>query len=287
DLAAGDGVYTAEWTPQAIGNYTLMFPGGDVVQVSVLQAYGAVTQATSSYQTISGTNLNLGDDDVAKISPPFPIQFGGGAFSQLFVSSNGTISFTNAFSEYLNLSLPLPADLFASNKDLPLLTLVAPFWDDLYPVKGTNQNVFWAVTGATPNRELIVEGRDVRGFECRTDTAATVKFQVVFKEGGSDILFNYADTAFGGLCAFQDHGASATVGVQTSPGTGSTSSMDAQDIADGTSLLWQSPPPNPAASPLPTLTSLSPSSLVIGGPDFVLTLSGTNFVPGSRVQWNG
>ncbi len=40
-------------------------------------------------------------------------------------------------------------------------------------------------------------------------------------------------------------------------------------------------------NPVPTLTSLSPSSATVGGDAFTLTLTGTNFVSGSTVQWNG
>ena len=37
----------------------------------------------------------------------------------------------------------------------------------------------------------------------------------------------------------------------------------------------------------PTLTTLSPSSAAAGGPDFRLTVNGSNFVSGSLVRWNG
>jgi hypothetical protein len=39
--------------------------------------------------------------------------------------------------------------------------------------------------------------------------------------------------------------------------------------------------------PIPTLTSLSPSSATPGGAAFTLTVNGTNFVNGSVVRWNG
>ena len=41
---------------------------------------------------------------------------------------------------------------------------------------------------------------------------------------------------------------------------------------------------NPVA---PTITSLSPSSATVGGPAFPLTVTGTNFIPGTTVNWNG
>jgi peptidoglycan/xylan/chitin deacetylase (PgdA/CDA1 family) len=40
-------------------------------------------------------------------------------------------------------------------------------------------------------------------------------------------------------------------------------------------------------NPLPTVTSLNPSSAIAGGAVFTLTVNGTNFVNGSVVRWNG
>lgn len=40
-------------------------------------------------------------------------------------------------------------------------------------------------------------------------------------------------------------------------------------------------------NPVPTLTALSPSSAVAGGPAFTLTLTGTNFLATTKVRWNG
>ena len=40
-------------------------------------------------------------------------------------------------------------------------------------------------------------------------------------------------------------------------------------------------------NPAPTLSSVSPSSATAGGSAFTLTLTGTNFINGSVVRWNG
>lgn len=40
-------------------------------------------------------------------------------------------------------------------------------------------------------------------------------------------------------------------------------------------------------NPVPAITSLSPSSTVAGSPSFTLTVTGTGFVSGSIVRWNG
>lgn len=44
---------------------------------------------------------------------------------------------------------------------------------------------------------------------------------------------------------------------------------------------------NAISNPGPTLTSLAPAQVNAGGPGFVLTLNGTNFMPNSTIQWSG
>jgi trimeric autotransporter adhesin len=43
----------------------------------------------------------------------------------------------------------------------------------------------------------------------------------------------------------------------------------------------------PVYNPQPTITALSPASHMIGGPTFTLTVTGTHFVPGAVVTWDG
>jgi len=240
DQAAGDGIYSGQWTPPTPGTYTLTFPGGDVVTVAIFIPYN-VSSTAFNYRTISGTNLNLGDDSSALITPPFPIRFADGSFSSLYAGSNGNVNFSGQFTAYANVSLP------ATTTE----TLVAPFWDDLFGVSGSAQNVFWDVTGSSPNRELVIEWRDMRHYSCNADGSATVKFQVVFFEASSDILFNYADVIFDGACAFANQGASATVGVQVGSNSASQYGFNTASIADGTALLWTLPSTNPAISVTP------------------------------------
>jgi len=40
-------------------------------------------------------------------------------------------------------------------------------------------------------------------------------------------------------------------------------------------------------NPVPTITSLSPTTATVGGPAFTLLVTGTDFVNGSTVHWNG
>jgi subtilisin family serine protease len=283
DQAAGDGIYTGQWTPAATGDFTLTFPDGSNVNVAVLSPY-AYQEVPYSYQTITGTNLNLGDDSIATLPAPFPISFGGGTFNQLYISSNGTISFTDAYYDLPDFQVNFLSPLVFVQQPT---TLVAPFWMDLYPVKGSAQNVYWAVIGAAPNRNLVVEWRTVRSFACLSDSSATVTFQAVFSEANNHVQFNYANTVFGGDCAFQDYGQAATIGIQNATSNFVVYQRTREFIDGNTSLLWLSPPPSAPANPLPVLASLSPSSGPLFGPDLTVTVSGSGFFLGSLVQWNG
>jgi len=291
DQVAGDGIYSGTWTPSALGDYILSFSTGDAVQVTVLNNY-VLGGTPYSYQTITGVNLNLGDDDLATVTSPFPVQFGGGSFTKLYVSSNGTMSFTNAFDDFLNFDLPVNTFLNGNPQNSPppvplqpVVTLVAPLWQDLYPVKGTSQNVFWAVTGAAPNRQLVVEWRNVRTFLCRGDSNANVTFEAVFSESSSNVLFNYANTQFGGACSNQDFGQAATVGVQVTQNLGVQWGADQTSIVSGMSLLGTVVSSNAPPNPAPSLTSVSPASIATGSGDTWLTLTGTNFVPSSQASF--
>jgi subtilisin family serine protease len=284
DQAAGDGIYTGQFNPSALGSYALQFPDGSTVNVEVLSAYG-FTKIPFSYQTITGAGLDLGDDSVAQITSPFPIQFGGGSFNQLFVSGNGTISVTDPFDDFVNRVLaPRGFPIFVQEPT----TIIAPWWTDLFPVKGTPQNVFWQVIGTAPNRQLVVEWRNVRSFLCRSDSSANITFEAIFNEGSSDIQFNYSDAVFGGDCALQDYGQGATIGIQSSPVNGAMwGAIQSDATGSGTSVLWQSPPPAGANNLAPVLSSMSPASAPLFSPDTVLTVNGSGFFLGSFVQWNG
>lgn len=289
DQAAGDGIYTGQFTPLAPGNYTLALPNGETAQVTVLSNYSAA-ETSYTYQTITGTSLNLGDDDVATITSSFPVQFGGGSFSNLYVSSNGTISFTNAFDDYTNWYLPLNylAEINSQNSpppllELPVTTLIAPLWQDLYPIKGTNQNVFWQTVGTAPNRQLVIEWRNVGTYDCQANPSANVTFEVVFSESSSNFSYNYANAAFGGACSDQDFGAVASVGMQITQNVGSQWSLDQQSIGSGMSLLWSIVPANPPQNPVPTLAAISPSSIAAGSGNTTATITGTGFTPTSQV----
>ena len=253
DQVAGDGVYGGQFIPTAAGVYTLTFPDGDVVTARVLGTSYTVQTIASAYRTVTGTNLEVGDERSEALTLPFPIAFGGSTHDTLFVSDNGSVSVDGAVSNW-GVYPRIPTVNPRQN------TVVAPFWLDLYPPPATDQDVYWAVTGSAPNRELVIEWRNLtRWRPCGDDTAHTVRFQAVFFEANGDILFNYADTSFGGACTDADAGGLASVGVQVAPLRGRQFSYQTTDVTDGLSLLW-----TPAAAATAPLLGLDPDYVTFG-----------------------
>lgn len=175
-----------------------------MLTLKVLKVYDFAT-AASTYINFAGTNLNISDEGFVKLTTPFPIRFGGQFFTDLYVSDDGYLSFDAKAS--VGLGFPIPAQNFG--------TIVAPLWSDLNPVYPGTNNVYWGVIGNTPNRQLVIEWRDVPPYPF-VPTDETAKFQVVLNESSDEIDFNYADVFFGGYYSmFYDAGARASVGLQS------------------------------------------------------------------------
>lgn len=291
DLEANDGIYVAQrqWFASEVGDHTLIFPNNDVVNIHVvppLPPYAYSTAVPFNYRQIQGTDLHLLDDDSAMIRPPFPIQFGGVQFPTLYVNTNGTVTLFAPLADWDNTPIP-----DSDNQPLPearATTLVAPFWDDLYFEGGGD--VRWDVTGSAPNRELVIEWRNVNHYWCcRWVPTMTARFQIVFFEGSSDILFNYADVVFGGEYDPYDgpcydlvyEGASATVGVQSMTNLANQFSFNTPSLTDNSSILWQ------IGDLTPFIAQLSPFTAQAGNPGFSLRVTGRSFLPGAVVRWNG
>jgi hypothetical protein len=56
------------------------------------------------------------------------------------------------------------------------------------------------------------------------------------------------------------------------------------DLVQTRSRLFYS---SPDTNPVPAVLSLNPSTVSAGGGNFVLTITGSQFVPGAVAQWNG
>ena len=213
-------------------NYGLT--ASDIVSIDVYGLYDPPVEIGFSYRDISGTKLPIFNFDITTITTPFPIFFAdNAAYTSLAVSSEGSISFER--SNYMLGNVALPNRYFAE--------MIAPFWDNLeaqYYEASNKYGVFWEVVGTTPNRELVIEWRDVSCLD--HPIFGVVKFQVVFFENSSDILFNYADVIFEeAYCNQQSAGRKATVGIQVVNELARQYSYETASLRDGLALLWKIP----------------------------------------------
>jgi hypothetical protein len=196
-------------------------------QVTLARAY-LKSSVPMVWRTFTGTNLSLTDDQISTVTSPFPIPFAGtSGLTSVKITMNGAISFTSTSIGNSNTALPSSSHQ----------TFIAPFWDDLFPGPTAADNVYWSVLGTAPNREFVVEWRNVHHYTTRNTTPAnTVNFQVVFFEDSEDILFNYKDVSVGS--AAQNGGASATVGVQNTTTDANQHSFNTASLADNTAYRW-------------------------------------------------
>jgi hypothetical protein len=167
---------------------------------TVITSSGASGLTYSWIDATSGTALNLSDDETISLTLPFSFPFYSSAATGLWVNNNG-LAFPSQHANnfyYTNADLTLP-----STPD----EVLAPFWDDLDSETG---NVYWMVTGAAPQRAVVVEWYNRPHFS-QTGPVEAATFEMVLFEGG-DILYQYQDVNFGDA-AF-DAGASATVGIR-------------------------------------------------------------------------
>lgn len=86
--------------------------------------------------TQTGSQIYFPHNDSTSAPIPFGFDFNfyGNNFSSIIVSANGWLSFTSHSSAYNNRSLPS----FNAPENL-----IAPFWDDLDPLRGSGQVFYW------------------------------------------------------------------------------------------------------------------------------------------------
>jgi hypothetical protein len=168
------------------------FPGPDDF------GYGAVT-VPSNLRDISstGTFVPLSDDEVSTAIPlPFAFNFYGVAYNEIFISSNGFISFTPQSNGCCS-GQPLPAPDGINN-------LIAGFWEDLNNPQG---NIRYQTLGAAPNRQFVI------GFYNNPHYFAgpPVTFEIILHEGSDNIELQYGSAP--------SDGGQHSVGIENLDGT--------------------------------------------------------------------
>lgn len=174
-------------------------------------AFGYTARAIPfSYEDISATGTpHLAAPGFEAVDLPFTFSFYGEAFTKLYVSDDGLITFLPPpFATEPNRSLSGPLDTGGAEDEQ---WVIAPLWDDLtLPAPGI---VYTETRGEPGERRTIVQWKGVGHADGGESTA---DFEVILYEGTNDVLFQYWDVTFGVPSA--DYGNSATVGIRAPNG---------------------------------------------------------------------
>jgi len=154
------------------------------------------------------------DNSVSAVDLPFT--FYGTTYTQIFISTNGWISFTDPSGD----SYPDNGDMDISNPAVPN-NIIAPFWDDIELLDqsgSTNDSVIKTFTeGSSPNRIYHIRYEKMyHKNDGGKDHPLT--FEILLYEGSNHIVFQYNDIDSGGGEDFGYSG-SATIGIENSDGT--------------------------------------------------------------------
>jgi PKD repeat protein len=140
------------------------------------------------------TITNMGDDDYrGPIQLPFDFTFYGETYSQVYINSNGSVSFGIGNTEYNNSTIP---DQGVPNN------LIAFFWDDLNPASGG------IIEYGQVENSWVCSFVNVREY----GGSGTISAQVILMED-SEIFFQYLDFNNG----IDING--ETIGIENSDGT--------------------------------------------------------------------
>ncbi|HDZ44671.1 MAG TPA: LEPR-XLL domain-containing protein [Phycisphaerae bacterium] len=129
--------------------------------------------------------------------PGFDFDFYGRDQGNVYVSSNGIITFGSGFTNWSNQNLT----------SSPSQAAISPFWDDLFI--DTPASVYWSLRGGGDNQRLIIQWDNARFWGGYGQGRVT--FQAVLYEDGNDIQFNYSDLD---VSNYHSGGASASVGIK-------------------------------------------------------------------------
>ena len=157
--------------------------------------------------SITGTSVILEDDQVTSAIPlPFNFYFYGTQFSEVFISSNGFITFLSSSSDGCCSGQTLP-DSFIPN------ALIAGFWEDLLPPEGGT--IRYQTLGSEDRREFVIGFYEVPHFP----GDFPVTFEIILHEGTNNIELQYGSAP--------SDGGTHSVGIENFNGT------DALQVAFG------------------------------------------------------
>ncbi|MDP6545297.1 MAG: S8 family serine peptidase [Phycisphaerae bacterium] len=158
-----------------------------------------------SFEDISDSGQGVlvdADDESHLLSPAvlggFEFPMYGATYDQVYINSNGLLTFDQSATAWLNGDLSM----------YPIGAAVSVFWDDLVISGMQNTAVYWEVRGSGADERLIVQWHEVEFYN--GEDPGTITFQAVLGTDGH-ITFSYSDLESTDIGA---EGARATVGIK-------------------------------------------------------------------------
>lgn len=164
--------------------------------------YNYRCQDPGPYTFIPGaTDTGLYDDDQVATAIPigFTFNFYGSDYDTVNVSSNGNLQFTTSNPDPINRTLPASG----------MGDMIAGFWSDLYipACYSSGCRVYYATTGAAPNRVFVVEYRSIPQILASSEP---LTWEIKLFETSNDI-----QVVFQTMLPPQGDGREATLGIQS------------------------------------------------------------------------
>jgi hypothetical protein len=164
-----------------------------------------LTEQPVTYTPADTTVLPItGDESYKPVTLPFAVTLYGQSYSTGYVDSNGLVTFEDPGTPNSD-AWPIPSP---RNPEEPNAA-VYPFWHDW--VVDSSASVRTATRGTAPNRQFVVEWRNVSSYE---DPTTRTTFQVIFDEAGG---YSFAYPDIDGT--FLTKGGGATIGIENADGT--------------------------------------------------------------------
>lgn len=167
-----------------ISAYTFAQLSGTYTELTSGTVLGTTTANTGAVATLDAEVYNLN-------ALPFTFNYNGVNYSQIYVSSNGFITFGSTAP--------------AGNNNSPLSNVatyegaVAAWGGDLngiFNISGRSSSISWAVVGSAPNREIVVQWKDFRPtYSISITSVAVLDFQIRLKETTNAIQVVYGPSS--------------------------------------------------------------------------------------------
>ncbi|KAI7153132.1 uracil-DNA glycosylase [Hortaea werneckii] len=176
----------------------------------------ALASPTAIIGDLSGSPVDYDDVVSSEIELPFQIWLYSQSSANVRVSTNGVVGFTTLNNEFDNIDLPyfgfsncstIPSEDGSGSDTCFTDTAALPLWADLYIYNGTQQGIYYEITGTAPNRQVSFEFYE----SLYSDPTQSYHFLVHFLEASTNyVTFEYLDIS--------DWGCTATVGVESLSG---------------------------------------------------------------------